>query len=401
MELIIINIVESISMAWFLSSLIECRKNKILYGFILSLFNFIVITASNYIQMYDILLTTILMVMNTFICYFFTKDNIFKIIFIVCFETVYLIFISIISILLNSFNAQFNIPITARILYIVIGYFLLRYFQSKKIQFDSHLYFILTLIMFGLHFALQNFIQIYINFANQNYYLLTTFFIFMLSIIFLLFLIVKIVELYNVQTSYKRLQETRENEKIMSKLYDEVKIVKHDLKHDFQLINHYLKNKDYDQLQELIKHKQDLITDIPILINSPNELINVILNNKIIHCYTKNIQMNSELFVNKKIPIHELDLCELLSNLLDNAIENSPENSQIIVKLKQDDLFFHIYIENKRSYEMNREKEKDKKNHGFGLKSVKRIVDKYNGQIEIQKDTNEFIVCVNLLIGKD
>lgn len=38
------------------------------------------------------------------------------------------------------------------------------------------------------------------------------------------------------------------------------------------------------------------------------------------------------------------------------------------------------------------------KNHGYGLKSVKEVVEKYNGTIEIKTDNNIFTITVVLYV---
>lgn len=36
----------------------------------------------------------------------------------------------------------------------------------------------------------------------------------------------------------------------------------------------------------------------------------------------------------------------------------------------------------------------DKSEHGFGLRSIKRIVEKYDGNMQIKTDGNIFILCI-------
>ena len=43
---------------------------------------------------------------------------------------------------------------------------------------------------------------------------------------------------------------------------------------------------------------------------------------------------------------------------------------------------------------------KDKVKHGFGLKNIKKIVDKYNGNIEIDIKDNKFITKIGLILKK-
>lgn len=40
----------------------------------------------------------------------------------------------------------------------------------------------------------------------------------------------------------------------------------------------------------------------------------------------------------------------------------------------------------------------DSENHGFGMKIIRSIVDKYDGTIQYQDDKTEFVVVVNLQV---
>ena len=42
----------------------------------------------------------------------------------------------------------------------------------------------------------------------------------------------------------------------------------------------------------------------------------------------------------------------------------------------------------------------DKDNHGMGIKSIKKIVEKYNGSIDFKEDQNVFMCKVSLLNKK-
>ena len=43
---------------------------------------------------------------------------------------------------------------------------------------------------------------------------------------------------------------------------------------------------------------------------------------------------------------------------------------------------------------------KDKKNHGFGMKSMKAFVEKYQGQINVDIDSNEFVLTILIPLNK-
>ena len=63
-----------------------------------------------------------------------------------------------------------------------------------------------------------------------------------------------------------------------------------------------------------------------------------------------------------------------------------------------------IQIENSCQGELQKQNgsyittKRDKKNHGIGLKSVKRIIDKYRGEMVIQEQEGSFLVKIMLYV---
>lgn len=101
----------------------------------------------------------------------------------------------------------------------------------------------------------------------------------------------------------------------------------------------------------------------------------------------------------------EFDMSVLLSNLLDNAIEASrknPNNPQIITTISEINGYYRIVIRNgiKDSVlQKNQELATEKSNpeaHGWGLHSVRGIVKKYDGMINLYEKNSMFFVDILL-----
>ncbi len=102
-----------------------------------------------------------------------------------------------------------------------------------------------------------------------------------------------------------------------------------------------------------------------------------------------------------------VDLCAIFCNLLDNAIEavmKIPDREQRMISLKIAPLgnLVHIVVYNNYAEETVLENgaycttKSDRRNHGFGLKSVKMAVEQYRGEMKIY--TNGGVFSVNILI---
>ena len=100
--------------------------------------------------------------------------------------------------------------------------------------------------------------------------------------------------------------------------------------------------------------------------------------------------VETKISIPEKLNLHSFDLNVVLGNLLDNAIDASVQTKEkelkIMMKLDKGVLFLNIcnscrgIAEGKRS--ILETTKSDKMNHGIGLKNVRRIVEKYHGDME-------------------
>lgn len=136
--------------------------------------------------------------------------------------------------------------------------------------------------------------------------------------------------------------------------------------------------------------------------------IDALINSKMIEAKEKNIEIKHKLFLPENLKIDEMDLCIILGNALDNGIEGmkaiEKEEKYLIINghVHQNELF--LYIENDISEKIIEENgklistKKDRRNHGFGLKNIKRIVSLYHGEIHYKIENNKFRLYVTLKI---
>ena len=105
------------------------------------------------------------------------------------------------------------------------------------------------------------------------------------------------------------------------------------------------------------------------------------------------------------VKITDMDLVIVLANCLDNAIEaveklEQAELRKIRVVILNDEGGISILVENPVSGEVNvnelRTTKADKENHGLGLKNIKSIVQKYEGNFQIEIEKQIFRVKIYL-----
>lgn len=387
MEWIGINFIEAVLITWFISSLLDVDKYKHIYQMILFTTNFSIITLSNYISMYDLFLTTFIILMNTFISYYFVYNEWYEILFIVCLEEVYNTVVIVLAILIvNIFEIQ-QIEILSKLFYYLLGIFIVKYLKKDRFHFNRKIYLIISFILYCLQFILGHFVLIFLILNNQLVDIYISFIILLLCVIGLFFTMIEISKVTKEQQELKLLKQEIDNEKTVTYLYEQLKITKHDLKHNFDLLDYYLSENKYDKIKEYVLEKKLIIDSMPTFIQSKNQLINTVINNKIMLAYVNQLHVVCHIEVDERIEMNDYDLNELLNNILDNAIEYCLNQGNVNIEIIQDEFFLHIKVENDiLNNDIDMKTKKDKRYHGYGMKSIKKIIQKYNGSLDINID---------------
>lgn len=205
-------------------------------------------------------------------------------------------------------------------------------------------------------------------------------------------------------------QEIDSNQELYKKILEgqsELRNIRHDLKNRLSGIFSLLQNnncqKALSQISDIIK-SVDSVSEAQY---SSNLLINSILNYKLQQDKIKDITIKTDINISNELNIESGDLGVLIGNLLDNAIEACQyvisNKAYINIKCYMRINVFVIVIENSRSQNQEESAKKlegfDKINHGRGIRNVKKIVEKYQGNIEINTDVIDvYKVQVTVLV---
>jgi sensor histidine kinase YesM len=134
--------------------------------------------------------------------------------------------------------------------------------------------------------------------------------------------------------------------------------------------------------------------------------VDTIINYKCALGQKEGITFHTSIFIPMKLLIKEKDLCIILSNALDNAIEaarlcEAEKTVDISIASRKNAL--SIVIKNSYFNEMKKDAlgnifttKVDASNHGLGLSSIRKAVNKYDGEIVIELDNNIF--CLMILL---
>lgn len=179
----------------------------------------------------------------------------------------------------------------------------------------------------------------------------------------------------------------------------------HDSKHELLYIGSCLESNNISGAYESIQGYLQKIRQIEKKVWSSFPFLDFMLNYKKIEMDQRNIKFRLDIKL-QHIVIPEEDLVIIIGNLLDNAVEAASkckENRRYInLKLHNLNDMLLLGIENSSSEMPELKKDtfvsskKDKGMHGWGIESVKRIVENYNGEIQFQYTEKIFQVKILL-----
>ena len=186
---------------------------------------------------------------------------------------------------------------------------------------------------------------------------------------------------------------------IINQSKENIKAFRHDVKNHALTLKYYIDNYDRDGATGYLDNILDFINYSKEHAKSGNFEIDSLINYKMDLAEKSNIKAEVYLAIPHKLNINPFDLSIVIGNLLDNAIEATlkAENKFINISIELDRNVLYISISN--SYNGNLkltnsklETTKDNDNHGIGISSVQKSIEKYNGTMNIHYDGLVFYV---------
>ncbi len=199
-----------------------------------------------------------------------------------------------------------------------------------------------------------------------------------------------LMDLTGMQYKVKALQDQFQTD--MS-LNDELKILHHELKNYILYANKLLAQGAYDELNALFSKINQDQAHVLQYYDCGNNVVNCVINTMMHKGNNNKVLLDADCQVPKKLAISDSELFSLLANLLENAIEASTasekEKPKVSVKLFMRGAYLFVKVENDvanhliQEGSISLETTKDNKGtHGFGVRIVRMIVEKYQGTVE-------------------
>ena len=199
---------------------------------------------------------------------------------------------------------------------------------------------------------------------------------------------------------------------VLMKSEEKVRGLRHDLKHHLnEILMMADKNRAAD-IKDYIRNMQMYMTNENKYVSSGNTDIDSLLNLMLNKAKNELRNVKCKVSVPCELDIQAFDWNIILGNLVDNAIRAAKESEEGFLHIKISYQRGILLINIKNSYYGELVKTDDKyistkeydrtdssQLHGLGIKNVKKIVEKYNGSIEIEDEDGVFDVRILMYVA--
>ena len=204
----------------------------------------------------------------------------------------------------------------------------------------------------------------------------------------------RIQELLN-EAYFKNLELNRQRDEDIRRLH-------HDMKNHLLAIE---KMAGTGRVSEYIGDLAETLEPYEGLVESGNKLLNAILSEKQALARSKGIDLEIQADCSRLSAVKDMDLCTIFGNALDNAIEACEKvepAEERVIRVKSEAITGYTFITFTNScvgtvsikYGMPQTTKKDSHMHGIGIRSIKRTLEKYGGDLRMKPEPGRFTLTV-------
>ena len=289
----------------------------------------------------------------------------------------------------------------------------LKLFKNMKfrIYIPNNFFLMLLIAPFMSICLLLVLLKILLNYKKE--FLITIFILFGLNILIFLtynYIIETIIEKEEKNMLKQKYLSYTEQFELIKENFETLKLLKHDIRKYISYINKLILDENYEETLNYINELNNIniFKNDTNIIKTDNICIDTILNLKLSEAIENKINVETDINIPYDINISSVDMVCLLGNLIDNCIE---ANLKLNEKERYIFLRLKYYNENLLINLINRydniivddngciltSKHNRNEKYGLGLKIVEKIIEKYNGILEINNDNNTF--DLNIIIS--
>lgn len=413
--------VENIIIVDFVGKYLGYKNQKIIWlksglFFVLSMMNVIIVPAVFHSEIVSAVILILLLLGYSIV---FLKGNLYNKVFIVFFNVLIILTVNTLMLTIFGwiFNADFNnlaqmrnsarvmLLVTTKFLYFICTRLIIKMKKGKSYSLSGKEWIlVICIFLITLMIGVMMFEAIWKEEYND-----TVLAVFAVGLILINVITYSLLSRLSKENARKtelaileiQLHEQAERMNEINNMYTEILHIRHDIKKCVNCASVLLQQGKYSEaekyLNDISSEKLGTIKEYVVL---KSGVISAVINSKLSECRRNNILIETSIS-DCVDGFSDIDISILLSNLFDNAIE-------ACMKLNEGRfLSFHMFlymgylrivmknsVDSSNAGNIRFTTKPDRKNHGFGIKTITEISEKYNGMHDFRFVVNEFIADI-------
>lgn len=193
---------------------------------------------------------------------------------------------------------------------------------------------------------------------------------------------------------------------LQNKNMEALRSFRHDMKRHFAEISVLASTGEIGQIKNYVSAMENNLVESRRLVDSGNTALDTVLNYMLQRAVDKKIQLNVKVVVPSDLKLSAYDMNIIFGNLLENTIEAQKDVKNPSIDLEINYLMDSLIVEisNKCSQKVIFKgglpvtTKQSVGEHGYGLKNVKKVLDKYISTLEFECSDECFTVKILMKI---
>ncbi|MBP1534614.1 MAG: ATP-binding protein [Ruminococcus sp.] len=192
---------------------------------------------------------------------------------------------------------------------------------------------------------------------------------------------------------------------------EETRAFRHDMRNNLNLLASLMKEHDYEAAEQYIADLAGGLAELSPRIVTGDDMLDSLISSKLADFDRQGIELTVKGVIEGGLDWKPIDICAVFANAIDNAAaacKEVPEGMDKYIRLsfRKTELQRVMTITNSTAGKVDCAKlmsgegryttKKDKSQHGFGLRNIRRTVERYGGVMQISSEENEFRMTIVL-----
>ncbi len=206
----------------------------------------------------------------------------------------------------------------------------------------------------------------------------------------------------------EQIENTKQHIGEVERLYGDIRALKHDMGNHISVLENLLMKNETQEVEKYLSELKATWNESVGEIKTGNPVTDVILMQKKKEAEEKGIVFECNFFYPADTNINAFDVSVILNNAIENAFEGAVgcESPHIFISAYRKKNAYVVEVKNSICKSVDIEDETglpettkaDKGSHGFGLVNIRRVAQKYYGDIDINQDEKSFTLTVMLML---